>query len=479
MYESFFGLSERPFMAAPRQDHYFPAPTAERARTTLLRVVARDEGPALLMGGSGLGKSLLTSVICDQLEDHFKIAHWADGHLTTRHGLLQAVLYSLGQPHREMDEGELRLALIDYLRHSDECPRGILLVVDEAHRLPGRLLEELRMIGDVLRDGQPCVRLLLVGTMALEERFTHPRLEAFSQRLAARCYLEAFTCPDTVEFLQTRLEACGVVAEDVFTDEALEAIHTAADGNPRAVSQLADHALVLGYQDNRRVIDEAYVQEVWADLQQLPVSWQGTGVGASGTDAGESSGGGSAAGVIEFGSLDDEPAVIEARTPTAVIAPIEATAPTPVGDEQPSTSHEDVFGADFDEEIDIVDRYVSLDAGGWSDLPQVTSDEGAEMASMLGTARDVADGEAEPATHLQIAADTSPDGVETDDVSAPLADEPVIVPDDDGVAVDQEPLRLLLVDTAAETDSVDEATPAATLVRGDGLADAFHRLRRG
>ena len=39
----------------------------------------------------------------------------ASGRLSTRRALFQAILYELGRPYRGMDEGELRLAVIDYL----------------------------------------------------------------------------------------------------------------------------------------------------------------------------------------------------------------------------------------------------------------------------------------------------------------------------------------------------------------------------
>ena len=44
MYEPFFGLSSRPFAAAPDADCYFPATAIETARQTLFRSIDRGEG---------------------------------------------------------------------------------------------------------------------------------------------------------------------------------------------------------------------------------------------------------------------------------------------------------------------------------------------------------------------------------------------------------------------------------------------------
>ena len=51
-----------------------------------------------------------------------------------------------------------------------------------AHTLPYRLLEELRLITNLVRDGQSRVQLILAGGPVLEERFAHPKLDSFGRR---------------------------------------------------------------------------------------------------------------------------------------------------------------------------------------------------------------------------------------------------------------------------------------------------------
>ena len=54
-----------------------------------------------------------------------------------------------------MDEGELRLSLAEYLTLGDKCPQGAVLLVDEAHALPLRLLDEIRALTNLAQAGQP------------------------------------------------------------------------------------------------------------------------------------------------------------------------------------------------------------------------------------------------------------------------------------------------------------------------------------
>ncbi len=273
MYETYFNLTERPFTSIPRIDHFYPAAVIDAARNTLARCVDRGEGVAMLIGPSGTGKSLLCQVLAEQFQKTFQVALLASTHLDTRRSLLQAILYELDRPYRGLDEGELRLSLVDYITLSDDCGRGVVLLVDEAHHLPLRLLDEIRSLTNLTRERQPAVRMVLAGGHVLEERFASPKLESFSQRISARCYLEAFPRSETQAYIQTRISACGGRGAEIFPAETCHTVHKATDGVPRLINQVCDHVLLLAYGADVRRIEPAHVEEAWADLQQLPTPW--------------------------------------------------------------------------------------------------------------------------------------------------------------------------------------------------------------
>ena len=298
MYETYFNLTERPFASVPRIDHYYPAAVIDAARNTLTRCVDRGEGVAMVIGPPGTGKSLLCQILAEQFQQTFQVALLASTHLDTRRSLLQATLYELNRPYRGMDEGELRLSLVDYITLHDDCSRGVVLLVDEAHHLPLRLLDEIRSLTNLTRDMQPAVRMVLAGGHGLEERFASPKLESFSQRISARCYLEAFQRSETQTYIQGRIAACGGRGAEVFPAETCHMVHKATDGVPRLINQVCDHVLLLAYTAGIQRIEAVHVEEAWADLQQLPTPWNAAAAptGASGDS------------VIEFGGLDDGPA---------------------------------------------------------------------------------------------------------------------------------------------------------------------------
>lgn len=296
MYEDFFGLSGRPFPAVPHFDHYYPGMAIKNAAQRLIRCVERAEGVGIVVGPSGTGKTLLMMVLAAHFKDSFRVALLSSGRLATRRALLQAILFELGRPYRDMDDGELRLALVDYLTQGEDCPQGMLLLVDEAHTLPLRLLEEIRVITNLVAGGQPRTRLVLAGGALLEERLASPKLESFSQRIAARCYLESFNRDETQAYIHAQLANVGGKGEKVIPADACSAVYQATDGVPRLINQVCDHALLLARAAGHQEIDRPVVEEAWADLQQLPTPWNG--------DSAEQK---SESGIIEFGGLEDEP----------------------------------------------------------------------------------------------------------------------------------------------------------------------------
>jgi hypothetical protein len=231
--------------------------------------------------------------LASQFHEQFDVVLPACARLCTRRALLQSILFELGLPYRSRDEGELRLSLLDHLLSKDDCPSGLLLLVDEAQTLPLPLLDELRVLTNLVRGSRPRVRLILAGSSSLEECFTDPELESFSQRLTARCYLGSFNREETSQFIRAQLAASSVMPDEIFAGDACTAVFEATDGVPRLVNQLCDRALVDENVEGRAKIDRHVIQAAWADIQQLPAPW----------DTPEQSTLSASSRVIEFGNL--------------------------------------------------------------------------------------------------------------------------------------------------------------------------------
>lgn len=292
MYEALFQTPDRPFRATPDVRFYFPYDSVEQTRQTVLRVVRRAEGPAAVMGGAGLGKSLLAQLLAEDLKDRFDVVRLHAARLCSRRAMLQNILFELKLPYRDLSEGELRLSLMERMEPAPQhAPDGIVLIVDEAQTLPTKLLEELRLVTNFARQGQARARMVLLGSMHLEETFALPEMSSFNQRLAARCFLQPMSRTETADFVRHQFHSAGVDAKQIITRDALENVYVASEGIPRLANQVMDHALILAITNDQYPISAALVQEAWSDLQQLPMSWNQHEPTAGAP--------------VEFGSIDD------------------------------------------------------------------------------------------------------------------------------------------------------------------------------
>ena len=274
MYEPFFGFVKRPFLAASTLDRYFPATCIEQTFQTTIRAIQRGEGPVAIFGGTGLGKTMCCLRIADSFRRNFEVVMLSSSQIITRRALLQSLLFELRMPYRDMTEGELRLSLMSRLQPSTENPTdGLVLVIDEAQTLSMKLLDEIRLLTNVVRNGIPRVRLVLCGTMRLEDCLSHPNMDSLNQRLAARCYLTPLSNQETGQYVIHKIELSGVEGSTVITRDALDAIYRGSDGIPRLIDQLADQSLLLACNDRERPISAAMVGRAWCMLQQLPNPW--------------------------------------------------------------------------------------------------------------------------------------------------------------------------------------------------------------
>lgn len=487
MYEAFYRLKERPFAAAPLANRYVPAASIESARQSLHRAIDRAEGAGFIVGPSGTGKTLLLQVLANEFHDQFLPVTLCSGRLSTARGLLQAILFELNLPYRNMDESELRLSLVDQLSPNKLTRDGLLLLIDEAHSMSWRLLEEVRMISNLLHNGRPRVRVVLAGNPRLEERFASPRLDSFSQRLAARCYLESLSRDETAAYVRAQIQMAGGDPATVFADDALSATYRATDGIPRLINQVCDHALLLASLGGVRTLGADAIEEAWADLQQLPAPWNSSSTPkVAGTR------------VIEFGGLDDASDELPEAIPFPVnkssskatssviefgesvsgpedqLNRIESHLEELEADFQPPTAirpevelvfhgGKNPFGDQFAEEEVVLDRYASLEADVFSSRPAVASREGRELGDLLAPhARQHAQPTVPMSPRAAAAKPQPVHAVATADSPPPAGDDE----DADLIVVEDDPHR------------VTKAVPPP-LVRKQEYRQLFAKLRRG
>jgi type II secretory pathway predicted ATPase ExeA len=247
VHESYFGLAFRPFAETVDPSAFVPLPSHEAIVRRLRYGLEFGDGPVLLMGPVGCGKSLVARVLARDLG-------WPSAHVVfPTMGASDLVTYlsdELGAPPAAAPglAGAVRRLQDELSRRASEGTRT-LLVVDESHLIDNpATFETLRLFTNFATDGSPDLGLVLVGDP--DVRLAIP--PALADRLAARCYLGPLDSPETSAYLSGRLARAGRT-ESLFDHECVAALHRAAEGSPRRLNRLADLCLLIAYaQDKTR-----------------------------------------------------------------------------------------------------------------------------------------------------------------------------------------------------------------------------------
>jgi type II secretory pathway predicted ATPase ExeA len=124
--------------------------------------------------------------------------------------------------------------------------RAALLVIDEAHLIPGKpTFEEIRLLTNFQLDDRNLLAVVLVGQPELRERLRHRSYRPLTQRVGAAYHLTPLTAEDARGYVEHRLQVAGATGP-LFTPEAVAALHAASRGIPRVLNHLATQALLEG-----------------------------------------------------------------------------------------------------------------------------------------------------------------------------------------------------------------------------------------
>ena len=271
MYESFFGLNERPFdlTADPRFLHL----TAKHreALYTLRYGISGRKGVSMLIGDAGTGKTtLLHAALAEEAGANRSIVCVKNPTLT-RSEFLEFLTNGFGlKADRKGSKSRFLVALERALLERRRSGGLSALIIDEAQALPDALLEEVRLLANLETPTEKLLSVILVGQPELSDRLNDPSLRQLKQRVALRSTLQPLDLQETAAYISARIRTAGGKSHEIFTREAVIAVYRRSGGIPRIVSVICDNALITGFAADQRPVDEAAVLEACQDLDLGP-----------------------------------------------------------------------------------------------------------------------------------------------------------------------------------------------------------------
>lgn len=267
MYENFYHLKEKPFQIVPNPHYLYMSPKHQNALTLLEYSLAEGVGFILLTGEIGTGKTTLIRHILNQIETDIEVAGIFNTNFTSDQ-LLELILTEFEMTPVNGNKVKTLDKLNQFLINKFMENRRVLLIIDEAQNLSGEALEEVRMISNLQTDNQILLQVMLVGQPGLRRILRDPKHAQLAQRIAANYHLSAFSREETGDYIHYRLGKAGGNT-DLFTSESIDVIHSTSGGIPRAINLLCDSALVYGYADSIKTIDDTVIHKIISENVEM------------------------------------------------------------------------------------------------------------------------------------------------------------------------------------------------------------------
>jgi general secretion pathway protein A len=265
-YFKVLGLEKEPFSTSPDPAFFYLSKEHKAILYKLKIAIRLKRGLSIVLGNVGTGKTTLARRL-------FQILRRENEETVLFHMILNPVyrfereflLYLTQLFQIEIDSKwpsaiECMKKIEDYLfQNGVERKKTIVLLIDEAQKLPVACLETLRMLLNYETNEYKLLQLILIGQTELLPRLRKP--ENLWDRISLKYSINPLGREETEEMINFRLtqasrnNSCPVL----FEGGAIDEIYNYTQGYPRKITMLCHDAIEALVMENGEFVDKALV----------------------------------------------------------------------------------------------------------------------------------------------------------------------------------------------------------------------------
>ena len=205
MYRKHFGMKRFPFSIAPDPRYLFMSEQHREALAHLLYGVRSEGGFVLLTGEVGTGKTTVCRRLIETLSKNIVVAFIIHPSLSVAE-LLATVCDEFGISYpKKTTIKDLVDRINAFLLDLNAKRKKAILIIDEAQNLSRDVLEQIRLLTNLETNDRKLLQIILIGQPELRDKLARPELRQLSQRIVARCHLEALSKADVIGYVNHRL----------------------------------------------------------------------------------------------------------------------------------------------------------------------------------------------------------------------------------------------------------------------------------
>jgi|GEM_PF-3683044 len=220
-------------------DFYFNGDEERIQRFNRLVPLLSSGGVLLVVGESGVGKSVLLRELLHSASESCRICQLSPGACIDPRQALGEMLdcfASQADIDRSLDDVQLRCLRehLGIIRRNGYAP---VLVIDDAEALPDTVFAILEQLFD--SDGADLLTLVLAGDSRLKQRLSTRLLQPLNTHVAHELEIQPFSAEEQVDYIRQHLQRVGFEGMGPFQTKTLKFIHVASRGIPRRINELA------------------------------------------------------------------------------------------------------------------------------------------------------------------------------------------------------------------------------------------------
>jgi len=267
MYESFYGLKEKPFNLTPDPDYFYLSQTHTNAYAHLEYAVSENKGFVVMTGEIGSGKTTLIKYLLKNIGVDVNVALVNNTHLFSKH-MLKLICKEFELDVSRGGSFDLQEIFYGFLLNEYAHRKRVVLIVDEAQNLSMESLEEIRLLSNLESEKNHLLQIILIGQPGLRENLQRKGLEQFTQRVSVTYHLGRLAAKDAVQYINFRMHKAGAQDPGIFRPEAIKVIYQHSRGIPRVINILCDTALLYGYAEGHKEIGEKLIMSIINDRKR-------------------------------------------------------------------------------------------------------------------------------------------------------------------------------------------------------------------
>lgn len=267
MYTDFYNLKEKPFNLTPSPRFLYLGESHKKALNLLTYGVIERKGLILLTGEIGTGKTTMVHALLNNIDKTTQYIYLSNPLLSQKEFIDYLAFSAFKKKVHFKSKADFLFEFEEFLRQCMQDQKNFVLIVDEAHNLSFKLLEEIRLLSNMEFADEKLINIFLVGQPELNKKLGDPSCKSLLQRISSRYHIPPLDFKGTSDYIATRLKIAGAKnGNDIFFKSAIKAIHHYSEGYPRVINILADNSLLLGYSKGRKKITDTMVKQCYEDM---------------------------------------------------------------------------------------------------------------------------------------------------------------------------------------------------------------------